>query len=65
MRVSFFLLSWLGSGILAVMAAASDRPNIVLIMADDMGYECLSSYGSADYQTPRLDALAATGLRFT
>ena len=40
-------------------------PNIVLIMADDMGYECLGCYGSASYETPRLDELAATGVRFT
>ncbi|MEM7655119.1 MAG: sulfatase-like hydrolase/transferase [Bacteroidota bacterium] len=40
-------------------------PNVILIMADDMGYECLSSNGSLRYQTPRLDALAEQGLRFT
>jgi arylsulfatase A len=45
--------------------AESPRPNIVLIMADDMGQETLSSYGSADYDTPRLDAMAASGMRFT
>ena len=49
----------------ALGAAPERPPNIVLILADDMGYETLSSYGSADYTTPRLDALAATGLRFT
>lgn len=41
------------------------KPNIVLIMADDMGYECLGSYGSAVYNTPHLDKLAAQGVRFT
>src|SRR5690606_6760646 len=41
------------------------RPNVILIMADDMGYECLSSYGSLSYQTPVLDSLAANGIRFT
>ena len=41
------------------------KPNIVLIMADDMGYECLGSYGSAVYNTPNLDKLAAQGVRFT
>lgn len=41
------------------------RPNIILIMADDLGYECLSCYGCADYRTPHLDGLAAGGLRFT
>jgi len=40
------------------------RPNIVLIMADDQGYECLGSYGSASYQTQVLDELAATGMQF-
>jgi arylsulfatase A len=45
-------------------AKRGDRPNIVLIMADDMGYECLSANGSLDYRTPHLDRLAAGGLRF-
>src|SRR6056297_2142443 len=40
------------------------RPNIVLIMADDIGMECLSCYGSEMYETPNLDALAASGIRF-
>jgi len=42
-----------------------DKPNIILIMADDMGYECLSCNGSLSYSTPELDKLAASGLRFT
>ncbi len=41
-----------------------DRPNIILIMADDMGYECLGSYGSTSYDTPVLDSLASQGIRF-
>ena len=40
------------------------RPNIVLIMADDLGYETLGAYGSASYKTPVLDRLAATGMKF-
>nr|MBI1232122.1 sulfatase-like hydrolase/transferase [Cytophagales bacterium] len=40
------------------------RPNIILINADDMGYECLGSYGGASYNTPILDKLAAEGVRF-
>ena len=40
------------------------KPNIILIMADDMGYECLGSYGSASYRTPQLDRLAENGVRF-
>jgi arylsulfatase A-like enzyme len=40
-------------------------PNLVLILADDFGYECAGANGSLDYRTPRLDALAAGGVRFT
>jgi arylsulfatase A len=41
------------------------KPNIILIMADDMGYECLSCNGSISYNTPNLDKLAQNGIRFT
>ena len=47
-----------------VFAESVARPNIVLIMADDMGYECIQANGSLDYKTPNIDALAAQGLRF-
>src|SRR5690625_177485 len=40
-------------------------PNIVLIMADDMGRETLGVYGSAVYETPNLDKMAAEGVLFT
>ncbi len=40
-------------------------PNIVMIMADDLGYECLSCYGGHSYRTPRLDQLADEGMKFT
>ncbi len=40
------------------------KPNVILMMADDMGYECLSVYGSLSYQTPVLDKLATEGIRF-
>ncbi len=45
-------------------ALAADRPNVVVIMADDMGYECVSAHGSKMYKTPHIDALAASGMRF-
>lgn len=45
--------------------AEESRPNIVLIMADDMGYECVRANGGTSYDTPYLDKLAAGGLRFT
>ena len=41
-----------------------DKPNIVLIMADDMGYECIGANGSVEYQTPNIDRLANQALRF-
>jgi len=40
-------------------------PNIVFILADDLGYADLSCYGRRDYQTPHIDRLAAEGVRFT
>ncbi len=43
----------------------STKPNILLIMADDLGYECIGANGCDDYKTPVLDKLAATGVRFT
>jgi arylsulfatase A-like enzyme len=42
-----------------------ERPNIVFILADDLGYGDLSAYGQTDFQTPQLDRLAQQGLRFT
>lgn len=41
-----------------------DRPNVVLIMTDDQGFETIGAYGGESYQTPVLDNLAATGIRF-
>ena len=46
-------------------AAGATPPNLVVIMADDMGYADLSCYGNDRYQTPHIDALAREGLRFT
>ena len=45
--------------------ATPDRPNIIFILADDMGYGDLSCYGSEYVHTPHIDQLAATGTRFT
>ncbi|MCC6173957.1 MAG: sulfatase-like hydrolase/transferase [Chloroflexi bacterium] len=42
-----------------------DRPNVVIIVSDDQGYGDLSCMGATDFRTPRLDALAASGARFT
>ena len=52
---------------LAATAGASQdrRPNVVLIMADDLGYGDLGCYGQREIRTPRIDRLAAEGLRLT
>ncbi|MFT5303272.1 MAG: arylsulfatase A, partial [Mariniblastus sp.] len=44
---------------------AQDKPNVIVIMADDIGFECYSHKGSEFYQTPNIDQLAATGVEFT
>lgn len=46
-------------------AGAAARPNIILILADDLGYETIGANGGTSYQTPVLDKLAASGMRFT
>lgn len=47
------------------LAATPARPNIVFILADDLGYTDLACYGSKYYETPNIDRLAAQGIRFT
>jgi arylsulfatase A-like enzyme len=46
-------------------SAADDRPNIVFILADDLGYTDLACFGSGYYRTPHIDRLASEGMRFT
>ncbi|QXD25873.1 sulfatase-like hydrolase/transferase [Opitutia bacterium ISCC 51] len=49
----------------AFLAQLNGKPlNVILILCDDVGFECFSSYGSKEYHTPRLDQLAAEGIRF-
>lgn len=48
----------------AQAAAGGRRPNIVLILVDDIGYECVGANGGQSYRTPVLDGLAAGGMRF-
>ena len=58
------LIAVLAVGPLLADDAPPARPNIILVLADDIGYEGLSSNGSKSYRTPNLDRLAKTGARF-
>ena len=60
---SSLTLAGIGSG--RPTWAQSVKPNIVFIMADDLGYADVSCYGQRDYTTPNIDRLAVEGLRFT
>lgn len=51
--------------LLMTVCAHGAKPNIVFIIADDLGYGDLSCYGQKNFQTPAIDALAANGVRFT
>jgi uncharacterized sulfatase len=44
---------------------AADRPNVVVILADDLGFSDLGCYGHPKFKTPRLDQMAAEGARMT
>src|SRR4026208_501798 len=65
----------LSSGVRSITATANSvqrssgakqsRPNIIFILADDLGWGDLSCYGRPDYRTPNLDLLASQGMRFT
>lgn len=52
-------------GLLGLLSAATSPPNILLILADDLGFGDLGSYGHPTSATPNLDKMAASGLRFT
>lgn len=49
---------------LIIASAGARPPNLILIMADDFGFECVGANGGESYATPNLDRLAASGLRF-
>lgn len=58
--LTLFVLS-----LLSISAQAAGRPNIVFILADDLGWSDTATYGSKYYETPHLDRLAAQGVKFT
>jgi len=66
MRLSLCTLClFLSAPTLTANDAGKRKPNLVVIMADDLGYGELSCYGNNNYKTPHLDALARAGVRFT
>lgn len=60
-KLPLFFLTFLCA---ATGFAAERQPNIILMMADDVSWECFSCYGAEDYNTPNIDRLAAEGARF-
>ncbi len=58
-------LALLGTGALAATAYAQEKPNILYIMCDDLGYADIGCYGQQYIATPNLDRLASQGMRFT
>ncbi|MEX1048555.1 MAG: arylsulfatase [Akkermansiaceae bacterium] len=63
MKMIRFLLA-LFSALLVPLAAQDRKPNIIVIMADDLGFGDLSCYGATTFETPHIDALAKEGLQF-
>ena len=60
-----FLASTVATGTALYTQSRASQPNIIFIMADDLGYGDLSCYGQKTIQTPNIDRLAAEGIRFT
>lgn len=58
------IISLAAAAAMPLLSAESKSPNIVLIMADDMGYECIGANGGTSYKTPNIDKLASQGVRF-
>ena len=65
-RYAFFCLPWIiFACVLSIASAADPKPNIVFIMADDLGYTDVACFGSRYYETPNIDRLASQGLKLT
>lgn len=52
------------SSIIFAQAKKNERPNIIIILADDLGYHDVSYYGTKDVKTPNIDRLCNDGVRF-
>lgn len=63
--MSILRVALLGLCLTAIIQSADRPPNVVFILADDLGWRDSAVYGSKFYETPNIDALAARGMRFT
>lgn len=66
--IAFPILSCLVAWVLlsrGLASAAEPRPNFVVILADDLGIECLSTYGGKSHATPNIDKLRSQGMQFS
>ncbi|MCF7975487.1 MAG: arylsulfatase [Phycisphaerae bacterium] len=61
---ALYVITFVGLLAMAAAASAAERPNILIVLTDDMGFSDLGCFGG-EIETPNLDALAANGLRFT
>jgi len=55
----------LTAGLLATRSSAAERPNVVLIFVDDLGYADIGCFGSTKHRTPHVDRMASAGMRLT
>jgi len=65
MKYILFIMFWEMSLMLPVSAQNGELPNIVIFLADDLGYEELGCQGNTDIPTPNIDQIASDGIRFT
>ncbi len=65
MRPVLPLLGLLLAGLFGPLVAADRPPNIIFVLADDLGWTDLACFGSKYYETPNIDRLAAQGMRLT
>ena len=58
-------LAFVPAGTCRALGAVTDRPNVIFLLLDDMGYADTGAYGNTYHRTPNIDRLAAEGVRFT